>query len=85
MPHTNISRLCCKDTDATRIKAYKENNFTELWSKLSNMYIDNPYCNYESINDNQDMDEDEDCNIGGEAEETSKCHINKKLITIPPK
>lgn len=77
MPHTNISRLCRNDNDGTRQKAYNENNSTELWSKLSNMYIDNPYRNYEPLKYQQDMDEDEECNIGEEAEEISEYHYNK--------
>ena len=88
MPHTNIGRLWNNDNDVFRgNKGYNEDPSTDLWNKLSNMYIDNPYRNPEPAFDNQDMDEDDDeeCNIGGEAEEIVSNSINKKPGTMSPK
>jgi hypothetical protein len=51
------------------------------------MYIDNPYRNPEPINDHQDMDadDDEECNLGDDAEEIVEQCNNKKPGTMSPK
>jgi hypothetical protein len=90
LPHTNIGKLWNNDKEIFTAGGHDyeyDRPSEQLWSKLSNMYIDNPYQAQENINDRQvDMDEDdEECNIGWDAEEIVDECINKKPVTMSPK